>query len=65
MRWADRLVGGLSALALKVMETQKVMEAPLPGPVCAAVQRPDPGEIPLAARQYKPAGDCSPNRGRD
>src|SRR5215831_13242296 len=42
---------GLSALVLKVMETLKVTEAPLPGSVCAPVQRSPLAGFPRASAE--------------
>jgi hypothetical protein len=47
----ERLVVGLSALVLKVMETLKVTEAPLPGSVCAPAQRSPLAEFPRASAE--------------
>src|SRR5262249_34915123 len=42
---------GLSAVVLKLMETLKVTEAPLPGPVCAGVQRSPLADFPRASAE--------------
>src|SRR4029450_3722295 len=45
------VVVGLSALLLKVMETLKATEAPLPGSVCAPAQRAPLVEFPRASAE--------------
>src|SRR5262249_34821865 len=59
---ADRLVVGLSALVLKVMETLKVTEAPLPESVCAPVQKSPLAELPGASAEVPRASEESSAR---
>src|SRR5262249_53332571 len=53
---------GLSAVVLKLMETLKVTEAPLPGSVCAPVQRSPLAEFPRASAELPRASEGSSAR---
>src|SRR6516162_983931 len=53
---------GLSAVVLKLMETLKVTEAPLPWSVCAPVQRSPLAEFPRASAELPRASEESSAR---
>jgi hypothetical protein len=53
---------GFSAVVLKLMETLKVTEAPLPGSVCAPVQRSPLAEFPRASAELPRASEESSAR---